>query len=384
MNILLISSDHSKNNYGVTSVVSQLVDLLSDSEESDKVFLLATGSNSVPQKSRVRVIELPVSKLGAFWRWSPQLVKKIDTLVEKEDIDLIHIHAVWHAAQWAGLIVAKRKKTPVIFSVHGMLEKWFWNDSAYIKQLKKKIYIKALLNPAASSNTFFHAVTPEEKENINRFFPEHQIETIPNAISFPKATDIIGELIKPKHKIVFLGRLHPKKGIELLLHAFGSIIHRHNQWQLEIAGPSEDEIYVHHLKNLVNEYGIGSKVDFLGYVAGNSKKKLLEEAWVVVVPSYSEVVGMVNLEAALYRTPSITTYETGLLNWEASGGLLIHPEVKALTGALEKTMQWNIETRISKGKQAHEFVKENFSWEKVLPMWHDFYSSLIYTNDKRA
>lgn len=384
MNILLISSDHSKNNYGVTSVVSQLVDQLSASEESYKVFLLTTGSNSVPQKSKVQVVELPVSKLGSFWRWSPQLVKKVDTLIEKENIDLIHIHAIWHAVQWAGLIVARKKKIPVVISVHGMLEKWFWNGDNYLKQLKKKVYISSVLRPALSSRTCFHAITPEEEVNIKHFFPKNLTKIIPNAIHFPKTNEFQSNPIIPEYKIVFLGRLHPIKGVDILLHAFGSISQEYDNWHLEIVGPSEDEIYAQHLKNLVSDYRLNGKVDFLGYVAGEAKRKLLERAWVVVAPSYSEVVGMVNLEAALHRTPSITTYETGLLSWEESGGLLIHPEVDPLTQALKKIMQWDIETRISKGEQAHKFVKENFSWEKVLPMWRNFYSSLIYINDERS
>jgi glycosyltransferase involved in cell wall biosynthesis len=106
------------------------------------------------------------------------------------------------------------------------------------------------------------------------------------------------------------------------------------------------------------------------------KEALLAGAWVVVVPSHSEVVGMVNLEAASLRTPTITTHATGLVKWESGGGLLSEATSDGLRMALNAVMEWSFEERLQRGKRVRTMVETEFSLDTVGSAWLRFYRGL--------
>ena len=134
------------------------------------------------------------------------------------------------------------------------------------------------------------------------------------------------------------------------------------------------------LKDVIVSLKIEDKVIFVGPVRGENKHKLIKNAWVVVLPSYSEVMGMVNLEAALCYTPSITTFETGLVNWEESGGMLVHPTIGNLEKVLAEVINWSEDERIQRGLKAYDYVQSNFSWDKVITEWKNLYFDALSTN----
>ena len=120
------------------------------------------------------------------------------------------------------------------------------------------------------------------------------------------------------------------------------------------------------------------KVQFLGLVTGEEKIKLFKNAYLFVAPSYSEVIGMVNLEAALQKTPVITTFQTGIKKeWDENGGILINPNELELIGALKKALSWTRKERDDCGEKLYSFVKHNYSWEYRLKDWIACYSDII-------
>jgi glycosyltransferase involved in cell wall biosynthesis len=136
-----------------------------------------------------------------------------------------------------------------------------------------------------------------------------------------------------------------------------------------IAGPDDSVQYTGQLKTMVRQAGLDGRVSFVGGVFGAAKSALLAKAWLVVVPSYSEVVAMVNLEAAASYTPTITTTMTGLHDWAGSGGLLIGPDVVQLTEALDRALSWSLEERMAQGSQSRHFVAARYSWDVVGQRW---------------
>jgi glycosyltransferase involved in cell wall biosynthesis len=118
-------------------------------------------------------------------------------------------------------------------------------------------------------------------------------------------------------------------------------------------------------------------VEFIGPIFGEAKWKWIKRAWVVAVPSNTEVVGIVNLEAAACGTPTITTFETGLTRWGESGGMLIHPNVHELAVSLRQVSAWTDSERISRGKVSRRFIEQFFSWDVVLPQWLELYESVL-------
>jgi glycosyltransferase involved in cell wall biosynthesis len=380
MNILFVTEDHSIRNYGITSVVSQLADHLSSNYDDINITILSMGSEAVEQNARVRIVLVPHTKLGRFWGWSKNLTKNIQQTIEKDNIDIIHIHGIWMAAQWTALNAAKKYNLPCVVSPHGMLEKWMWNYQRQYQKIKKGFYFNLVFKPALSTETTFHAITPIELESLNRQLPSYHKVTIPNAVDSSFGQFNL-EPHQPEKQFLFLGRIHPVKAVDILIDAFIKA-NIGSGWKLLIAGPEYVPNYVIELKNKVITSGMENRIIFTGPVYGEQKLKLLEQTWALVTPSHSEVMGMVNLEAAIQKVPSITTYETGLCDWEEGGGLLIHPNLDELTAALKIAAEWSIKERIDRGKRSFDLVAEKYSWQSVIPKWSNLYSSLLEKSKK--
>jgi glycosyltransferase involved in cell wall biosynthesis len=102
----------------------------------------------------------------------------------------------------------------------------------------------------------------------------------------------------------------------------------------------------------------------------------MRDAWVTVVPSHTEVISLVNLEASACLTPTITTTATGLTDWTEGGGLLIEPAVAALATALSQTARWSDQERWERGVASRRLVERRYSAKAVMPGWMELYRSL--------
>ena len=378
MNILFVTEDHSIRNYGITAVVSQLADHLVALDPDIRLSILAAGKDPVAQDLRIKIITVPLSGLAGFWGWNSNLEAVMRQAVIDDKIDLIHIHGIWMASQWTALKVTKNLGIPCVVSSHGMLETWLWEGQRKLQKLKKKLYFNLVFKPALNPNVAFHAITPIEQDSLKRQLPGHLVNVIPNAINVENSSPRHAEG-QPGKQFLFLGRLHPVKAVDVLIEAF----HKADlgeEWRLIIAGPEYVPEYVEKLKEMVRNYHLENKIVFSGPVYGEQKDRLIEGTWALVIPSYSEVMGMVNLEAAAMEVPGITTYETGLWDWEEGGGLLTHPDVIDLSEALKKAAGWDLKERQTRGKRSRLLVAERYSWKTVIPKWIELYTTFANQN----
>jgi glycosyltransferase involved in cell wall biosynthesis len=264
-----------------------------------------------------------------------------------------------------------------------MLNRWHLRHLGF-KELRKLIYWRTVAYPAFRPIPLIHAVTPRERDELATWLPGQEIRVIPNAIDL-EALDSLranaGEEVSPtvdEPYLLFLGRLHPVKGIELLISAFAKAIAGINgKFRLLIVGPASDPAYVAQLESLVRLLGIEEQVKFLGPVFGPQEKlSLYRHAWAFCSPSQTEVMGLVNLEAASAELPVVTTHETGLGGWEEGGGLLVHPRVEELSPALKQVFSWSESERQDRGRKLRQLVERRYSWQAVGPQWLELYSSL--------
>lgn len=301
------------------------------------------------------------------WLYSKYWKPKIAHIVEKYNIDIIHIHGVWLCPQYVGAKYAVQNNIPLVFSCHGMYQPWLWKKGT----LKKKIYLNLVSKKWFQKANIIHSITANETQNIKKYFPKNSYFEIPNLISF---SDNSNEFEAKSKYIFYLGRLNKTKGIDILIKAFAQL--QDKEIKLKIAGGFNE--YKSDLDKLVNELNLNERVSFLGEVKGNEKTKLIQEAWVMASPTFSDVIGMVNLEAALNKTPMITTHKTGLKEgWNTNGGYLINPNVSELTAKLSEAASWSNEERKLKGKQLYDFAKQNYSWSEQFYKWEKLYSSIL-------
>ncbi|RME60150.1 glycosyltransferase [Candidatus Parcubacteria bacterium] len=368
--VLLITEGIGIRRFGGAQVVLRIMDYLKETDLLYKTVVLSAGE--IPNAHKASIIKASKPFLKG------QVIFGLANLLEQhlEDLspDLIHIHGVFTGLQKTAVKVAKKQGIPTILSVHGMLEPQIWALLPPFVSLGKRWYWQKVLRPALRQVSWVHAITRLEGITLDKEFPDIPQVLIPNAIDL-KNLPAPDRDMSPEKRIVFLGRLHPKKGVDLLIRAFASA-HLESDWRLDIVGPDFDRAYSERLRELAAGLDPLGRISFLGPVYGEEKYRILQNAWVVIVPSYSEVVALVNLEAAGMGTPSITTTQTGLHDWQESGGLLIEPEVEALRQALMQAASWTLAERLARGQQARKFVEERYSWDVIGPRWVQAYQQI--------
>lgn len=376
LNIIHVTEDHSIRNTGITEVVSQISSKTQALLGKDgTVCIMATGDGAVEGRGGVAVESHPVQgAVGRIWRWSPSFSSRLEAELSRKP-SVLHIHGVWMSAQWQAARAAAKLGAPVILSSHGMLEPWLWENEGRLNKLKKAVYWKTFAYPAFRKADVIHAITPLEAEHLSGFFPGKRIALIPNSIDtsqVDRQTEGLGRGVEPV--IFYIGRLHRKKGIELLIKAFAASRLSYG-WRLVIAGSGGPE-YLKELKELARKEGVEDRAEFVGPVYGKDKWRLYRRAWVVVAPSYSEVAGMVNLEAAAAGTPTVTTRQTGLYDWEDGGGILVEPVVEDISGALLQAVSWTMDERLKRGIMARKLVQGRYSLEVNGKKWIELYKEL--------
>ncbi len=357
MKILHIVEDFSTNSGGVRTVVNKL-----NFELNNFGFTSIVLSSKCEKNDDTLLVEA-----NTIWLYSKQWHSQLTQIHKTNKISVIHIHGVWMHAQFSSIKFAIHNKIPFIISPHGMFNPWLWKKGA----LKKYLYLNVLLNKYITKANIVHGITDIEIKAIKNLYPKIKTINIPNLINnFNKP---IRAIDYPEKYILFLGRLHKVKGVDLLIEAFSMI--ENKNYKLKIVG--EINNYQKELLKLSNKFNVSNKIEFLGKVTGEEKFKLFKNAFVFVAPSYSEVIGMVNLEAAISKTPVITTFQTGINeDWSKNGGILINPNILELKKALDKVLSYSPIIRNEKGLGLYNYVTENYTWKNKFVNWIDLYKNL--------
>lgn len=286
--------------------------------------------------------------------------------LSNKEVDLIHLQHVWdpyiHVMAWW----ARRKNISYIITPRGMLEPWIMNHNPLKKKLGMSLYQKNDLKKAIA----IHATCELEKQNIKNLGFKNSITIIPNGVDLSEVHEV-----KSKYgskKIVFLSRIHPKKGIELLLNAWKQIDTK--DWVLEIAGNGEVQ-YIERLKKSAKDL---KNVSFVGPQFGEAKWDFLRSADIMVLPTYSENFGIVVAEALAVGVPVITTKGTP---WEdlntKNCGWWIELSVPNLKMCLESAMKLSADELKEKGEHGKRLVKEEYDIKAVAQKTLELYQNIM-------
>jgi glycosyltransferase involved in cell wall biosynthesis len=360
MRILHIVEDFSFSGGGIRTVVKNLSEELK--KNSYNSYIITSKKEKEDNVYLVESSDKP-------WLYSKDWKNKIQTISNQKHIDCIHIHGTWMYPQFIAAKYSSENNIPFILSPHGMYEPWLWEKGT----LKKKLYFKYLTKRYFEKASIIHAITVEEKKNLKKIFPKTQLNEIPNLIK--SDNNHLETSLNKENYLLYLGRLDEVKGLNILIKSFIKIDPKNIK--LKIAGSFNAYKLV--LDKIIKESNFDSnKIEFLGFVKNDAKEQLVKNAIAVVAPSYSEVIGMVNLEAAILKTPVITTYQTGLKKeWNKNGGVLINPNFKELNVAIKKVLNWSKEKRNQEGEKLYNFVLKNYTWKNRIKDWLKLYSSII-------
>ncbi|MDV2998468.1 MAG: D-inositol-3-phosphate glycosyltransferase [Chroococcopsis gigantea SAG 12.99] len=299
-----------------------------------------------------------------------------------KDYDLVHTNAIFSypvlPAHWA----CQLHRIPYIMTPHGMLEPW---ALAY-KSWKKNFYFTLLEKPALQSANAIQMLASTEAKRVEPIALKTPLVIVPNGIHqqdfqcLPDADLFYQQFPHTRHKklILFLGRIDPKKGLDLLAGAFDQIHRQYSDTRLIIAGPDNTGF----LKTAQN-YFVGAScreaVTFTGMLTGPLKYAALAAASIYVAPSYSEGFSISVLEGMATGLPCVIT--TGCNFPEAEthkAALVVDIDADQIANSLLWCLQ-NPQQAKAMGDRARQFIFEKYTWESIASEMERVYQKYCYS-----
>ena len=298
--------------------------------------------------------------------YAPELLPELLNL----NVDVLHSHGLWMYPSLASAKWHRKTRRPYIVSPHGMLDHWALKNSRWKKRLAGHWFEDSHLQQAAC----LQALCKAEAVAIRSYGLTNPICVIPNGIDLPTkpVTEAPpwSELIDPQRKVLlYLGRLHPKKGLSNLLQAWRIICDEQNHtpqdWVLVIAGWGQGE-HESELKLLSREMQANGQVYFLGPQFGAKKEAAFAHATAFILPSFSEGLPVVVLEAWAYGLPVVKTAACNLPEgFSAKAAIPIEPKVEAIVRGLQQLFALSNEERAMIGRRGRQLVEQRFSWPMI-------------------
>lgn len=345
-----------------------------------RVVLYTTNYNStipvdVPLKKnirhdRIKICYFPLS----FKRWfvSPSMRERLIDDIKK--FDVVHSHNTYLALNYYTLEASTRSGVPSFHHVHGALDPRLVKKG-FLKRLRKEIYIrlfeKRILNQAAA----VFANTSDEASQIKQYGVKSPVEIVPNGIGGPLFKE--GDYYRNEFRgrfgisqkcrvILYLGRIVPKKGLHLLIKAFGGLLKLIPDIVLVIGGDREqDKSYTNFLERIIEEHQIQKNVYWTGYLDEAEKTRAFLSADIFSHASESEGMAMSILEAMSYGLPVIVSKGCYMGQAAASGAIV---ECEYTENSLFEKLQTLLSDQHycdRMGIKAAEYIRENHSWEQI-------------------
>lgn len=303
--------------------------------------------------------------------------REIAKFLADERFELIQIQSVWEMPYHKVMVKARKLNIPYIVTPRGMLEPWSLSQKKWKKRLAWWLYQR---NDVQKSACVF-TTAKMEAEHVSALGITTCKAVIPNGIEtvgYPCKSSIEGV----KKQVLFLSRVHVKKGIELLFEAWKRIHSEFAGWQLLVVGNGEAE-YIHSLENRVENLGLKDCIKILPPVFGNDKIQIYQESALFCLPSYSENFGMAIAEAMSCGTPVITTTNCpwNILN-DTKTGWCIDLSVDNLENALREAMGMDANALYDMGQRASKLIYDNFDYRSVTRKTLRLYEWLLNSGEK--
>jgi glycosyltransferase involved in cell wall biosynthesis len=306
-------------------------------------------------------------------------------LVEEEarKVDVVHNHGLWLAANYYARRAAKKAGKPLVISTRGMVEDWSLRRAVVRKFVAWHLFERKNLESAA----LFHATSESEAKSIEdafqfKFklkFKKPIVVVAPNGVDIPEhipnreALEARFAKLRGKKWILFMSRVHPKKGLLELAKAWMQLRGAHQDWELVIAGPEQDKGYAEKVRAELKGEGV-----WTGELGGEQKWAALGNAGFMVLPSYSENFGIVVAESLAAGRPVITTTGTPwkeLKEWGA--GWWVEPKKESITQAMGEALRKTDAELDQMGARGRREVEKKFSWKAAAEKVVEAYKELV-------
>ncbi len=379
---------------GPSQMVKGLSEALAKQAQIAQVTILTTDANGDIDESPLAVpLGKPVLQDGyeiIYFRCSPFRRYKFSSALlswlwqNAKHYDIAHIHALFSPISTAAATVCRWQQLPYLMRPLGTL------DPADLQKKKrvKQLYAALLEKPNLAGAAAIHFTSQQESNVSERFGTDTPGLVIPLGVALPvlparaaaKAAIYQQFNIPPDCSIVlFMSRIDPKKGFDLLLPALEQLHQQQCPFHLLLCGANpQDRAYETHIRDQIAASSWAHQATLHGFVSGKIKAQMLSAADVFVLPSYYENFGIAVAEAMAAQIPVIISDQVHI--WPAiqssRAGWVVPTEVAALTPAL-KTALSEVEERQQRGKNARQCAIENYSWQAIAQKVTDSYQAIL-------
>ncbi|AKG23967.1 glycosyltransferase [Calothrix sp. 336/3] len=292
--------------------------------------------------------------------------------------NLIHVHALFSYPSTIAMAIARLQNIPYVVTPHGLLCEWSLEQSTRKKQIYSKIIEKSNLNHSQA----IHFTSQKEQQEVSKLGLNVPGFVIPLGLSIPDPIPDAYSRLRQLHHIsasepviLFLSRLHHKKGLDYLIPALSKVSHHCFTFILAGSGTSD---YEAEIESLLVSNGLRDRTRIVGFVTGESKDILMQGSDLFILTSHSENFAVSVLESLAVGLPVLVTPGVALASivQENQLGYVPDMDVLAISNALEDYLN---NTHIAKnmGVNAREFVLEKYTWDKVAGKMQAVYQQIL-------
>jgi glycosyltransferase involved in cell wall biosynthesis len=331
---------------------------------------------AIPNSDKVRMLHFAtpdkIEKVTAR-----QARAKLESIIA--DFDILHLHGVWDRAIFAAADVASRAKKPYVVMLHGMLDPWSLSQ----KKLKKKVALalgyRAMLNRAA----FLHCGNADEVRLIQNLNLAAPLRVVPNGIFLqevdplpPKGTfRALHPEFADKKLILFLSRLHFKKGLDFLADAFAVVAKEFPDARLVVAGP--DDGAKTDFETRIAALNLASKVHLVGPIYAAQKLAADVDCDCFCLPSRQEGFSLAVIEALACARPVVISEHCHFPEVkEASAGIVTTLDVSEIAAGLATVLR-DPAAAEAMGQKGRELILSHYTWPKIAEELIRYYQPFI-------
>ncbi len=306
--------------------------------------------------------------------WSQPMNGWLREQMRQQQIDVLHNHGLWMLTNVYPNFIARKNCVPLIVSPRGTMSPWAMSSGSSMKRL----YWPLLQKRALQCAFCFHATSESEYDDIRKLGFRQPIALIPNGVDLPNVDSAV---TSRSRTVLFLGRVHPKKGIDILLYAWQRVASKFPQWNLRIVGP-DNAGYLRKMQDLAGRLQLERTV-FSGALEGKDKWKAYCESQLFVLPTHSENFGIAVAEALAAGVPCIVSKGAP---WrgiqEQRAGWWIDNNVDTLSDCLSTAMTLDEVTLAQMGQRGRDWVHREFDWSGIGEQFHQTYRWMIEKRDR--
>jgi glycosyltransferase involved in cell wall biosynthesis len=300
------------------------------------------------------------------------------------EFDIVNIHGLYRFPNTLATYLARRRGVPYILVPHGSLDPYLYARSTTNRLRLKRMYERAFVIPNLQKADALQYTAEEERERTSFLNLKAPSFVIPNGLGWEPyrnlpARGLLRERlgIGDAPVVLFLGRLHVKKGFDLLIPAFDEVRKRIGNAQLVIVGPENDD-HGQDVRAWVTERNLDSAVHFVGPLVGDDVVKAYVDADVFALPSYTENFGMTVVEAMACGLPVVISDQVNIHHeiTAATAGLVTQCDVGQVADALHSLLL-DVDLRRTMGDNGRRLVQERYAWPAIVDALTKEYEAVI-------